>query len=415
MEDGIGGHSARKRNTQSLIRAFSTTLIACVLILGAAATVKAQAWDIDPALPGGDPQWEKVRTLYANHYGGKNLTELIAVLAPLKDKYPNNVEPYLWLARVHYLKARYERKGCEDNFEKAEKYAAQACQMDPKNPLAIRILADALIYNRDRSYIFSHYGALIKSFAPLPSEEALPPMKNYAGWDAFMQQWPARADITKAQTAFALMEKIAQEHPNDALAQTWAARAAYCAGEYYTSTGEHDAKGLPYYNKGMMYAGKARKLQPNYIPANYWYQICRARAVQFTSLLNQGRYLMDMLSPLLFADRESGTYYYFGPILTLGTMITNGGWVTEKGMKLANITLEMDMNALEIAEILCPDYFYIPYTRADILAYKGKKKEALGILEKLIARNPDVNRQIPENRAFLRLAKNLYNDIKNGN
>jgi len=414
MYDGIGGHAARKRNIHNLVRIVSAILIAVSCVMGSTSAAKAQAWDIDPPLPGGDPQWEKVRTLYANHHGGKNLAELIAVLTPLKDKYPNTVEPYLWLARVHYLQARYERKGCEDNFEKAEKYAAQACQMSPKNHLAIRMLADALIYNRDRTYIFSHYGALFKACAPLPSEEALPPMKNYAGWDAFMQQWTARADITKAQTAVALVEKIAQEHPNDALAQTWAARAAYCVGENYTSTGEHDAKGLPYYNKGMLYAGKARKLQPSFVPANYWYQICRARSVQFTSLLNQGRYLMDMLTPLLFSDRENGTYYYFGPILTLGTMITNGGWVTEKGMKLANITLEMDMNALEIAEILCPDYFYIPYTRADILAYKGKKREALAILEKLITRDPDTNKQIPENHAFLRLAKNLYNDIKNG-
>jgi len=414
MYNGSGELAAREGNTLSLVRISSTVLIICLWILGFAQAARAQAWDNDPPLPGGDPQWEKVRILYANHYGGKNLAELIAVLTPLKDKYPNTVEPYLWLSRVHYLQARYEKKGSAENFEKAEKFAAQACQMAPKNPLAIRMLADALIYNRDHAYIFGHYGALFKSFSPLPCEEALPPMKNYAGWDAFMQQWAARADITKAQSAVSLMEKIAQEHPNDALAQTWAARAAYCVGEYYTSTGEHDAKGLPYYNKGMLYAGKARKLQPNYVPASYWYQICRARSVQFTSLLNQGRYLMDMLIPLLYADRESGTYYYFGPILTLGTMITNGGWVTEKGMKLANITLEMDMNALEIAEILCPDYFYIPYTRADILAYKGKKKEALAILEKLIARDPDANKQIPENHAFLRLAKDRYNDIKNG-
>jgi tetratricopeptide (TPR) repeat protein len=72
------------------------------------------------------------------------------------------------------------------------------------------------------------------------------------------------------------------------------------------------------------------------------------------------------------------------------------------------------MNALEIAEILCPNYFYIPYTRADILAYKGKKKEALVILERIIARDPDVDNQIPENHAFVRMAKTLYKDIKNG-
>ena len=412
--DGISSYAACKRNIGILARILSTILIAGAWVLGTVSLANARAWDIDPPLPGGDPQWEKVRDLYANHHGGKNLAELIAVLTPLKDKYPDKVETYLWLARVHYLQGRYERKGCEEHFEKAEKYAAQACRMDPKNAKAIRLLTDALVYNRDRSYIFHHYGSLIRSFAPLPDEEALPPMNNYAGWDAFMQQWAARADIAKGQHAVALVEKIAQEHPNDALALTWVARAAYCVGETYTSLDEHDAKGLPYYEKAMTYAGKARKLQPGSVPANYWYQISRARSVQFTSLINKGRYLTDMLTPLLYSDRENGTYYYFGPFLTLGTMITNGGWVTEKGMKIARITLEMDLNALEIAEILCPDYFYIPYTRADILAYKGRKKEALAILEKLLARDPDANKQIPENRAFLRMAKNLHNDIKNG-
>ena len=414
MDNGIATHAARQRNIQSFVLVLSAFLIAGALALGNAAAVWAQAWEIDPPLPCNDPQWEKVKALYINHSGGKNLTELIAVLTPLKDKYPDTVEPYLWLARVHYLQARYERKRSEENFEKAEDYAAQACRMTPKNPLAVKILADALIYNRDRDHIFSHYGALFKSCAPLPSEEALPLMKNYTGWEAFMKQWTARADIAKGQGALALIEKIAQEHPNDALAQTWAGRTAYYVGEYYTSIGEHDSKGLPYYTKGMSYTAKARKLQPNNVPANYWYQINRARSVQFTSLLNQGRYLMDMLTPLLYSDRENGTYYFFGPILTLGTMVTNGGWVTEKGMKLANITLEMDMNALEIAEILCPNYFYIPYTRADILAYKGKKKEALVILERIIARDPDVDNQIPENHAFVRMAKTLYKDIKNG-
>ena len=182
MYEGIGGHTARKRNIRHLAGVLSTALIVCVCILGFAGTAKAQAWDIDPPLPGGDPQWEKVKTLYANHYGGKNLTELIAVLTPLKDKYSNSIEPYLWLARVHYLQARYERKDCEDNFEKAETYAAQACQMDPKNPMAVKMLVDALIYNRDRSYIFSHYGALLKSCAPLPSDDALPSGRPFSSY-----------------------------------------------------------------------------------------------------------------------------------------------------------------------------------------------------------------------------------------
>jgi len=62
-------------------------------------------------------------------------------------------------------------------------------------------------------------------------------------------------------------------------------------------------------------------------------------------------------------------------VLCLGTMVTNGGWVTEKGMVIASINLDIEMNGLEQSEILYPDYLYIPYARADILAYKGKKTE----------------------------------------
>jgi len=389
-------------------------LFACALLIDAPGRVCAQNWDVDPPIPNNDPQWEKVRALYANHYGGKNLAELIAVLTPLKDKYPDKVEPYLWLARVHYLHARYVSSDRRAHYNNSEKYAAQACRMAPKNPMAVRLLVETLGYSRERSYIFNTYGTLIKSFAPLPAMEALPPMSCYAGWDAFMPLWVARVDIAKAQNAAAIVEKIAQEHPKDALAQTWAARADFYVGQYYTSTGEHNAKGLPYYKKGISYAEKARTLQPNSVPANYWYQVNLARSIQFTSLLNKARYLRALFNPLIFASLENSTYYFSGPILTLGTMITNAGWVTEKGMQMANITLEMDMIGLEMAEILYPDYYYLPYIRADILFYKGKKKEALVILEKLLTRNPDVNRLIPENHIFIRMARTLYNDIQNG-
>lgn len=386
----------------------------CLCLLGAVTSVRAQIWDMDPPLPNSDPQWNKVKTLWANRSGGANLAELIAILDPLRDKYPDKVEPYLWLARVHYLHARYHRKNRDNHFEQSEKFAAQACKMDPDNPLALRILVDTLCYYRNRAYIFNSYGALIRSNAPLTTGEALPEMKSYPDWDAFRQLWAARADIEKAKTAAAMVEKMAQEHPAEGLAQIWAARTNYYIGEYYTSIGEHNAKAIPFYKQGMAYAEKGRKLQPNSVPANYWYQINLARSIQFTSLLNKGRHLMDLLNPLLFCSRENSTYYFFGPILTLGTMITNAGWVTEKGMKIAHVTLEMDMNSLEIAEILLPDYYYIPYTRADIMAYKGKKKEALAILEKLLARNPDVSPMIPENRSFQRMAKTLYLDIQQG-
>lgn len=371
-------------------------------------------WGIDPPLMNNDPQWEKVKTLWAGHYGGKNLTELLAVLAPLKDKYPNNVEPYLWLARVHYLHARYVRNNRNEHFDKSEKLCVQALKIDSGNLLAIVYLVDTLCYSRKRDYIMKNYGTLIKSFAPLPISDALPDLTNGNGWADFKTLWVERADIAKAQRAISMIENIAAQNPGNALAQTWAARAEYYLGEFYTLHGEHDTKAMPYYKKGIGYAEKARKLIPNSVYANYWYQINLARSIQFTSLLNKARYLMDLLNPLLFCSRENSFYYFAGPVLCLGTMITNGGWVTEKGMVIASINLDIEMNGLELAEILFPDYLYIPYARADILAYKGKNLEAMAILEKIIAANPDANPLIPENRGFQRAAKDLLSDLQKG-
>lgn len=372
-------------------------------------------WDIDPLPPAnGDPQWEQVKALWAHHYDGKNLTELIAVLTSLKDAYPQNIEPYVWLARVHYLHARYHRKDRQKHFTQAEEYAAKACAMDSGNITALKILVDICIHSRNRSYIYHHYGSLIRGNAPLPYGEALPEMKAYTGWNTFQKLWQARADIEKAKAAAGIADQFAREHPRDGLAQAWAARANYYLGENFTSSGEHNTKALPYYQKGIVHGAKARSLMPDSVAANFWYQLNLARSLQFTSMLNKARYLTDMLNPLLFCSRENSTYNYFGPAQTLGTMITNGGWITEKGMQMAGVSLETALAALELTEILYPDYYYAPYCRADILAYQGKQQEALAILEKLLVRNPDANAFIPENRFYLRFARTLHDTLEKG-
>jgi tetratricopeptide (TPR) repeat protein len=389
--------------------------ITIVLVgLGLLTNAWAGVWDMDPPLPNNDPQWEQVRTLWTKHYDGDYLDELIAALGPLKEKNPERVEPYLWLARAHYLHARYHRKDRPAHFAQAEEYAAKACSMDAGNITAVKMLADICVYSHNRAYLYAHYGNLIRGKAPLPYGEALPDMPSYAGWGTFQKLWAARADIEKAKAAAAMTEQFAFENPQDGLAQIWAARANYYLGENYTSTGEHNTKALPYYKQGIVYSEKARARIPNSVPANYWYQLNLARSIQFTSLFNKGRYLMDLLNPLLFCSRENSSYYYFGPAQTLGTMITNGGWVTEKGMQIAGISLETALAGLELTEILYPDYYHAPYCRADVLVYQGKRQEALAILENLLARNPDANALIPENRFFLRMARTLYTDIKKG-
>ncbi|MDD5344793.1 MAG: hypothetical protein PHW12_10295, partial [Smithella sp.] len=197
------------------------------------------------------------------------------------------------------------------------------------------------------------------------------------------------------------------------LAQTWASRVNYYIGLYYTSTDEHE-KSMIYYKQGILYGKKARELLPNSVPANYWYMLSLSRSIQFTSLVNKARYLKSILDPLYFCSKENSIYFFCGPVISLATIVTNGGWITEKGMNLVDITLEMDLNGLEIANILFPHYYYIPFAWADVLAYKGKKTEALTILEKILASNPNIDPLIPENHCFIRLARRLYNDIKQG-
>jgi len=119
------------------------------------------------------------------------------------------------------------------------------------------------------------------------------------------------------------------------------------------------------------------------------------------------RSLTDITAPLLYCDREYTSSLGFGPVLTLGVIISNGGWVAEQGMK-------MTLNAMDIAEILYPEHFTAPFIKADILASKGKKEEARAILEELLARNPDDFPQPPYNLSFYRMAKTLYADIKAG-
>jgi len=393
---------------------FLTFFLVFFGILGSSTYVYAFPWDPQPPIPNDDPpRWEKVKTLWNKHYGGDNLDELISTLTSLKEVYPAKIEPILLLAKAHYLHARYKSQDRKEHFEKSEQYALQACKMDPKNLYALTTLIETLCYSRDHNYIFSKYGALIRSYAPVKdTTEALPDMK-YPGWNAFKALWLARLDVEKGKAAASMVEKMARENPADGLAQTWASRANYYVGQYYTSTDEHD-KGMPYYKQGIAYGTLARKLLPNSVPANYWYMLNQSRSIQFTSLVNKSFYLKSILDPIYFCSRENSLYYFCGPVISLATIVTNGGWITEKGMHLVNITLEMDLNGLEIASILFPHYYYIPYAWADVLAYKGKKAEALAILEKIMASDPNVDPLIPENHCFIRLAKRLYNDIKQG-
>jgi len=388
------------------------------IIVSAALSVTAQAytwvWDPTPPMPEGDAQWNKVRLLWQDHAKGKNLPEIIALLNAIKDKDPDKVEASVCLAKAHCLQAWYgsERR---QNFEKAEIYAAQACKLAPLNRHAIHALCESLIMNRDRAYIFSRYGDYLKSVSPLKLENAelLPEMKRYADWNTFLPLWQARLDLEKGKAAAELSEKMAQAHPGDVMAQIWAACADYYVGHAYTSMNKHE-QGIPYYKRGIAFAQKALQREPQNQPANFWYVLNLSRSIQFTSLVNKGRYLMDLMKPSFLSLKENSGYSYFNIIGVCSTMITNGGWVTERGMAMAGITVDNVRNGLELAEMVYPDFFYTSYCRADLLAYKGRKREARTMLERLMARSPSVNPPRPENIFDQREARMLYDALKEG-
>ncbi|MCD6569789.1 MAG: hypothetical protein J7L53_03710 [Deltaproteobacteria bacterium] len=387
----------------------SLILFLCVFACPALAGV----WDIELPHPDYDPLWSKVTDLWENHWDGKNIDEIITALHELEKKYPDKVETYLWLGRAYYLKGQWKKKDRLDNYKKSEMYALKAHTIDETNITALKILVDTLPNYADKQYLMTHYGEWVKKVTPLPIGRALPELEPSDEWIKAMKNWDQRGDIEKGKAAVEIFKQIADKNPANGLAQIWASRSLYYLGEYHTSIGQHKTKAVPYYKEGMTYGERALKILPYSIPAHYWLELNLARSVQYTSLFNKARHFKPLLDHILFCSRENGLYYYCGPTLTLATMITNGGWVTEKGMRLTGHTLEMEMNSLDIAEILYPNYFYIPYGKADILAYLGRKQEAREVLDRLFARDPDANKfNAPDNRCTLRLAKELLDEIE---
>jgi len=380
----------------------------------------ASMWEADPPMLAGDPQWDKVKDLWKDHYDGKNLDELIAILTPLKDKTPDKVEPYLCLARAHYLHARYINKDKAGHFAKSENYAVQALKIDPNNNFAIRALMDTLIWSRDRNYIFSKYGELLKAKGRIKLGDPCPVpdymIGNYPESATFKKLWAERGDMEKLKACIPLIEKMADAHPNDIYLQMWASYVDYYIGEVHTSYGleEHNTKGIPYYKRGLAYARKAMKLDPKNYLANYCVVMNQSRIIQFTSLMNKARYLMDFVTPLLYATKENCSLFFFNPFVILGNTLIYGGWVTEKGFGMANINKQMVFTALEITEMVYPEFMFTPQVRAELLYTMGNKKEAMAILTKLLARDPGANKLVPENQTYYRIAKGFYEDIQSG-
>jgi len=130
------------------------------------------------------------------------------------------------------------------------------------------------------------------------------------------------------------------------------------------------------------------------------------------SLFNKALKFKPLLDHTIYCARENPLYFYFGPVLVMGTTITRGGWVVEKVMKRIGINLEKVLNGLEMAEALYPNYIYIPYCKAEILSDIDRKEEARAILESIMTRDADTSAyHAPENRIVMKLSKLLMQKI----
>ncbi len=385
-----------------------TWIILLLTALLMAAPLQAWNWQIDPDIPGYDARWQQLAEMNASRVEGKNIDDMLALAHILEKDYPDKVDPYLWLARLYFIKAKFKKKNNLELYKKSEEYAVKAHQIDPDNVIAFKILIDTLPNIGDLEYSLSNHGAWIKQMAPLPSGYAVPLIKDSAEFNAALNLWNQRLDIEKGKQAVEKFNALADSNPDNPLALAWACRANYDIGQYLSSLGEHETKAMPYYQKGLEYGNKALAIDPYHEQAAYWTLLNQARIIQMESLLTKAQYIGTLVKYGVFGIRENGLYNYYGISLALATMITNGGWVTEKGMNLAGISFDTVINQLELARIIYPDKFYVLYGLADIHLYKGNNAEAQKLIDELLTKDPMANEYLRlENSACINFARDL--------
>jgi len=375
----------------------------------------AGVWDMDLPYQGDNPQWVKVKALWDGHWDGQGLDEVVSELDLLMEKQPDSVEPYLWLSKTYYLKARLHRKERQTNFRQAEIYAAKAHEVDPGNIMALKLIVDTMSYSGDTVYTLARYGDWIRGGAPFPVAEVLPSLPASQKTKDFYRLWNQRDKIDKGLAAVELLKDMASSSPRDGLTLLWACRAHYYLGLYYTSQGNQEERATSCYRQGLRYGENALKLMPHSVPAHYWQARNLSGWLRGAGLFNRMRYTNRMTEHQLFCSRENAFYHYSGPVQDMGMLMAQGDWVTRQRVKRTGITPQVAYCMLDLAAILYPDSLAIPYVKAQLLVHDGKKEEAIKTVENLLARNPDSDRfTAPENHCYRRMARRFLSEIKSG-
>ena len=393
----------------------------CIIlfIIFCAQAQAAWVWDMVPAIPAYDDSWVVFKEKWAQRLDAKKIDEIIEFLETIEKKHPDKIEPKIFLGKAFFYKAQYKKKNNLDLYKKVEALALAAHEIDKESVYAFKILLDVLPYIGDLDYALKHHGEWIRAAAPLESGHVIPPMTGNAEWEAALALYDKRAgegfDAISAEGLESVkrFNAIADKNPGDVYALSWACRVNYDIGQYYSSLGLHEKKGIDYYNKSVFYGEKALSINPHSLPAGYWTVISRARIIQKEPLFIKIKIVPYIMDKGLKGLCENQLYNYFGPSLALSTIITNGGWVAEKAIGVAGVHVEVLIRQLELAQIVYPTKLYALYGLADLYANMGKKEEALKTLDILFSKNPDADPfMVLENRSVVRFSRELKENIE---
>lgn len=362
--------------------------IFCLVILAVAPVFSYTDINSEIPIPDYDTMWKEFEVMWGKHWDGKNIDDILTLLHKLEKKYSDRIDPYLWLGKCYYMKGLFDLSSRAKNNFIAEKYAVKAYEIDNNSFHALSILLHALSSREDKEYILKEYGNWIRKMAPLPSGTLLPDLPNSEEWEEIKGLWKYNENIDKLSLAVSKIEALAEKKPDDGLVQMWACVISYYMGEYYVQKGLHQEKGIPIYERSLAYCKKALAINPYDYRVHFWYQLALSRKIQSANILTKAAHLNTLMEHLIFCARENALYDSCGPIKVIGAMIIEGGWVCEKAMNMAGYSIEMVICFLQVAEILYPDDYFIPYIGAILLKKEKREKEAISSLERNVRKGP---------------------------
>ena len=89
-----------------------------ISLAGTAFAEFAWVWDMVPEMPTDDPAWLTLKEKWPLRFQEKNIDGILQLVESIEKKYPDRVEPKLYLGKVLFLKAQYKKRHNEDLYKR---------------------------------------------------------------------------------------------------------------------------------------------------------------------------------------------------------------------------------------------------------------------------------------------------------